>query len=178
VAVVSLWLASAAALDRIGSGDRLRTDYDAIVVAGAGVLASGAPSRPLAARVDLAVKLHREGRAPLIVMTGGVGAHPPAEAEVAARRARSQGVPEDAIVLESRSTSTEENAQFAASILGRSARVLLVTDRFHVFRARRVFSRRFDHVHAIGCVSAPWPRFRGAVREVVAVASYAVMRRL
>lgn len=178
MAIVTLWLASAAALDRIGDGDTLRTHYDAIVVAGAGVLENGEPSRPLAARVDLAARLFREGRAPRIVMTGGIGTHPPAEAEVGARRARELGVPASAILLESRSTSTEENAAFAAAMIGRDARILLVTDRFHVFRARRVFARRFDHVHAVGCVSHPWPRFRGAVREVVAVASYALLGRL
>jgi len=176
--IVTAHLSAAITLDVVGGRSVARSDYDAIIVAGAGVLASGEPSRPLAARVDLAARLYRERRAPLIIMTGGIGAHPPAEASVAARRARELGVPDSAIVLESRSTSTEENAAFARAILGHDARVLVVTDRFHVFRARRVFARHFEDVDAVGCVSAPWPRIRGALREVIAVASYAATGRL
>ena len=108
-------------------------------------------------------------------MTGGVGRHPPAESVVASRLAESMGVPASAILRESESSTTDENAIEAARVLGWNSRIVLVTDRFHVYRARRMFARHFVHVDAIGCVSAPWPRFRGAMREVVAVALHSAV---
>lgn len=170
------WLGAALVLDRIGTGELTpRTEYDAIVVAGAGVLSGGRPGRPLQARVERAVELYRRGVAPRIVMTGGVGTHPPAESVVASRIAESMGVPPEAILRDTVSSTTDENAIEAARLIGWNQRIVLVTDRFHVYRARRMFARHFRHVDAIGCVSAPWPRFRGAMREVVAVALHSAV---
>lgn len=177
--VITVWFASALLLDRAGS-TRVPSGahYDAILVAGAGVLAGGRAGRPLHARVVRASQLYAAGVAPRIVMTGGVGRFPPAESVVATRLAIGMGVPDSAIDREERSTSTEENAQYAAALLGRSARVLVVTDRFHVVRSRRVFARHFAHADAVGTVCSPWPRFRGAMREVIAIAGYAALGRL
>jgi uncharacterized SAM-binding protein YcdF (DUF218 family) len=86
-------------------------------------------------------------------------------------------VPPAAIVSESRSTSTEENALELAHILG-PARILVVTDRYHVTRCERVFGRHFPAVEGVGVVSPPWVRTRGATREVLALGWYAVSGRL
>jgi uncharacterized SAM-binding protein YcdF (DUF218 family) len=116
---------------------------DAIVVLGARVHAGGVPSGALVARVERAVELFHEGRAEKIVFSGGVGAHPPAEAEVACTLAVSLGVPRDACLLEAQSRNTYENARFCAPILrgGGFERVWLVTDPFHCYRARQHFWR-------------------------------------
>ncbi len=52
------------------------------------------------------------------------------------------GIPRDAIILETRSTSTRENGIETAKILPRlpGAKVLLTSD-FHMYRASRVFSK-------------------------------------
>jgi uncharacterized SAM-binding protein YcdF (DUF218 family) len=78
-------------------------------------------------------------------------------------------VPEDALVLEDRSTTTEENARFAAALAPDVRRVVLVTDAYHVLRAERVFRRHFSDVRGVGTIADPWPRFRGAMREVFAL---------
>lgn len=176
--ILSAWLVAAAALDHIGARPLPERRYDAIVVAGAGVLPGGRPSRPLRGRVARAAELYHRGVAPRVVLTGGVGKHPPAESVVAAALARAFGVPEAALVREERSTTTEENADEAARLLGRDARIVLVTDRFHVFRATRMFRRRFATVDGVGSVCHPWPRFRGAMREVLAVAVHGLRGRL
>jgi uncharacterized SAM-binding protein YcdF (DUF218 family) len=52
------------------------------------------------------------------------------------------GVPEGAILVEDRSTSTHENALFAKAILaGLSKRRVLLTSDYHMFRASRCFAR-------------------------------------
>lgn len=136
VAALALWL------DRFGHHDRAQA-ADAIVVLGARVLPGGVPGDSLRARTLQAVALYRRGLAPTILCTGGVGEHPPAEAEAAATLARQAGVPDAALLLEDRSTSTRENALFAAAI-GRERgwrQVIVVSDPYHLWRARRAFAR-------------------------------------
>jgi len=124
------------------------------------------------------VQLWQDGWAPGLVFTGGVGDHGPAEARAAAAFAGELGVPEQAILLEEQSTSTDENAEQAARVLGGAERVLVVTDSYHVFRSERVFSRRFRDVTVVG--SRPWRSVRlwGSLREVLAVLIYAVRGQL
>ncbi len=174
---VSLWIVAAIGRD-IGGGDTIAEDrYDAVVVAGAGVLAGGVPSGPLIRRTQRAVELWSEGHSATLALTGGVGDWPRAEAVVARDLALRWGVPAEAIVIEARSTSTEENARELSKILGQ-ARILVVTDRFHVVRCRRVFGRYFREVEVIG-VLPPWPtRIHGALREVLAVSYYGALGRL
>lgn len=163
-------------IDRYGQVDRARP-ADAIVVLGARVDERGEPGDSLRARTLHAVALYERGLAPKILCTGGVGDHPPSEAEAAAALARSRGVPASDLVLESRSTSTRENALYAAKI--RRAKgwheVIVVSDPYHLWRARRELTRA-------GLVAYPSPaldcarnrvlhrRFFWAVREVLALA--------
>lgn len=173
-----LYATGAVALDRYGRRP-VEGRYDAIVVAGCRVLPDGRPSMALARRTRRAVELWRDGVAPRLVFTGGVGADAPAsEAAVAAALARRLGVPGEAILLEERSTSTDENARYAAALLPPGARVVVVSDAYHVFRCERVFRRYFGDARGVGSIGHPWARMRGALREVAAVAAYGVLGRL
>lgn len=171
------WLLAATALDRYGLR-RPIGEFDAIVVAGCRVTASGEPTPALRRRAALAARLWHEGHAPKVVLTGGVGAEGPSEASVAARVVRELGVAEGAILLEETSTSTEENARHAAEVLSPQARVLVVSDAYHVFRCERVFGRHFAAARGVGSKGQSWPRARGALREVLAVAIYGLLGRL
>jgi len=163
------WLVAALALDAYGQrGAPTAGSWDAIVVAGCKVMPNGQPSPSLERRVRRAVGLWRAGRAPLLVFTGGVGTYPPAEAEASARLALSLGVPEAAIVREARSTTTAENARFAAELVT-ARRILVVSDTYHVFRCERLFGRHFDAVRGVGSTPEAYPRARFALREVLAV---------
>jgi uncharacterized SAM-binding protein YcdF (DUF218 family) len=177
-----LWAAAALALDHHGRRSPPPGVHDAIVVAGCRVMADGLPSPALERRTRHAVDLYFQGRAPRLVFTGGRGQAPVSEGEAAARLAQALGVPSEAIVVEDRSTSTEENAAYAASLLSRSgldaARILVVSDSYHVFRVRRVFARHFGQVEAVGSAPAPYTRVKGSLREVLAVAGYAASGRL
>lgn len=172
-----MWGGAAWCLDRYGLRREPRGSWDAIVVAGCKVMPGGTPSTALRRRVERAVALWETGAAEMLLMTGGEGDNPPSEALVSALHARSMGVPEEKILLEDRSTSTEENARFAAELLG-GGRVLVVSDSFHVLRCERVFSRYFDEVLGVGSVGDPGPRVKGALREVAALGWYALRRRI
>ncbi len=171
------YLATAAWLDRRGLRDAPDEAFDAIVVCGCRVLPNGLASRSLARRARYAAELYRRGLAPTLILTGGVGDHPPSEARAAAVIAREEGVPDEAIVLEERSTSTEENALEAARLVD-ARRVLVVTDAYHVFRAERVFRRHFARAVGVGTEGPTSVRIRGALREVTALAGYALLGRL
>ena len=171
LAVMSLWASVAWALDAYGRRRVPDGPFDAIIVPGCAVRSDGRPSGALARRTRHAVDLYKSGHAPKLVLTGGVGTHPPSEAEVAAQYAIELGVPQECIVLESRSTSTRENARFAAEAVPdqRDGSVLIVTDGYHCWRCRRLFGRHFKSVQTAGSVPGPRLRVRGAMREVISI---------
>ncbi len=171
------WCGLALLLDRYGQRAIPEGSWDAIIVAGCRVDPGGIPSPALRNRTELAVDHYQRGRAPLLLFTGGTGAHPPSEAAAAARHARQLGVPDSAILLEDTSTSTEENARNSAA-RHPLRRVLVVSDSYHVFRAGRVFARHFEQVETDGSLAPLWPRALGAMREVLAICWYAVRGRL
>ena len=175
------WAAAAVALDTVGQRRPPTGPWDAIVVAGCRVDPDGRPSLALQRRTAHAVALWELGLAPVVVFTGGVGANPPSEARAAADHAAALGLPPGAALLEDRSTSTEENAAFTATLMrdeGLGDRVLVVTDSYHAFRAGRVFSRHFSEAFAVGSTPGPWVRARGSLREVAAVAVYKLRGRI
>lgn len=181
IVILAGWFAAALALDQRGARAP-EGRFDLLIVAGCRVQPNGQPSLALQRRVDHALRLYAEGRAPRVLFTGGVGDFPPSEAEAAAAYAIARGLPASAALREDRSTSTEENAAYAAQLAGSlqlpAERVLVVTDAYHTFRARRVFARHFAEVEATGSRPAARVRVRGALREVLAVAGYLVAGRL
>jgi uncharacterized SAM-binding protein YcdF (DUF218 family) len=175
VAVVGfpVWVTSAVLLERDGHRADPDGNWDAIVVAGCRVMFDGRPSLALVRRTEKAVQLWRAGRAPVIVLTGGVGRWPPSEAEAAARVARSLGVPDASLVLEERSTNTEQNARYARKLVS-GERIIVVSDTYHVRRCEWFFRRHFQHVTGVGVVSPFAERASGAFRESIAYAYYSV----
>jgi len=172
------WAALALALDRFGLAGTDVARVEVVVVAGAGVMPGGVPGDALLARTQRAVALHQQGVGTRLAFTGGVGDWPPAEAEVSRELALAAGVDGGLIVVEARSTSTEENAAYLAEQLGPEVPIVVVTDAYHVFRVQRVFGHHFHDVRGLGVRSPWWIRTRGAFREVLAVAYYGATGRL
>lgn len=163
------WATLAALLDVYGRAHTSAGNFDAIVVAGARVWRGGRPSRALTRRTERGIELWKGGHAPLLVLTGGVGQHPPAEAEVAARIARERGVAGSALRIEDRSRNTLENAALARELLG-PARVLVVTDAYHVLRCELVYGHYFPEVRVVGIPLGRTPPMQDALTEVGAIA--------
>ena len=96
-------------------------------------------------RVWWAVDLYNRGYAPVLILSGGTvvfeGDEWITEAEMMRRYARIWGVPDEAVILEERSSSTIENAQFCQEICSSHGyhSILLVTSPYHSRRARRTF---------------------------------------
>jgi|SRR5687768_10207001 len=129
------WVASALAVVDRGRRDEARP-ADAIIVLGAAQY-SGRPSPVLRARLDHAIRLWKQGLAPMLVLTGGTGAgDTTSEAAVGKRYAIRQGVPARAIHMETKGRTTMESLQGVADLgeLGEHPSVILVSDPFHMLR--------------------------------------------
>ena len=140
---VAYTIALAAVL--VTSQNDQRRPADAIVVLGAAQY-NGRPSPVLRARLDHALALYREGYAPIIVVTGGVGRGDTiSEAIVGQRYLVAQQVPEEAVVAQPVGRSTRTSMTAVGVWLGQRGlrRVLLVSDPFHMFRLR-LEARRID----------------------------------
>jgi uncharacterized SAM-binding protein YcdF (DUF218 family) len=111
---------------------------DAIIVLGAAQY-NGRPSPVLRARLDHAIELYREGYAPLIVVTGGVGRGDTlSEAIVGRRYLVAREVPDESVIARPVGRSTQTSMTAVGEWMhGRGLRrVLLVSDPFHMFRLR------------------------------------------
>jgi uncharacterized SAM-binding protein YcdF (DUF218 family) len=157
---------------------------EAAVVLGTQVLPGGRPSGPLRARTLHAARLYVAGEVGLVIPTGGVGEHPPSEAEVAAGVLRGAGVPEECILVEGEARNTRESARLVAAMAReRGIRsVLLVTDPLHCVRAVGAFRAEGLSVRASPAYASPMWRKRGArlgqfLREIAAVVWYRIRRR-
>ena len=170
-----VWCVTALALDTWGKTRKSEGFYDAIIVAGCSVYPGGKPSPALEWRVRKAVDLWKQGVSTHVVFTGGMGDFPPTEAEAGAALATELGLPASAMTLEKDSKSTLQNAKNAAATLtdAHQMRVLVVTDAYHVFRARRLFARFFREAEAVGSTYGAWSRVKGALREVLALVKHA-----
>ena len=151
------------------------------VVLGTQVLPGGRPSRTLDARVRHAARLYAAGLVDRVVVTGGVGKHPPSEAEVMARILREEGVPGEAVLLEDEAESTWDSARLVAALAGREgvSEVLVVTDPLHCVRTAAAFRRAgliawAEPVYSSPMWRVPWLRRGQFLREGGALVWYRV----
>ena len=132
---IGTWLVSVALVVIWGLRDEAAS-VDAIVVLGAAQW-DGRPSPVLRARLEHAHALWRDGHAPWLVVTGGVGAGDTTSEAVVSRRFLTQlGVPAEKVLMEAEGRTTEQSVRGVAAMLkGQGvSRVLLVSDPFHMLR--------------------------------------------
>jgi uncharacterized SAM-binding protein YcdF (DUF218 family) len=125
---------------------------DAIVILG-GATKSAFPPRPAVDlseqgdRVLYGAQLYREGKAPLVIASGGRiewrGGGPSESADMA-QILKTVGVPSSAILQDPTSLNTHENAVNVKKIIQERGirRILLVTSAMHMPRSLRIFQRQ------------------------------------
>jgi vancomycin permeability regulator SanA len=152
---------------------------DAALVFGNTVERSGQPSRRLAARLDAARGLFERKTVRLILVSGGVGKEGFDEARVMARVLRERGVPDSAILVDSRGVNTLASCLDAPALLAahHASSVDLVTQYFHIARARLAGKRAgLDVKGAVAPLYFEPRDFFSLAREVVALPVYALRR--
>jgi len=113
---------------------------DVICVFGAAEYA-GRPSPVLRARLDHALALYEHGIAPVMLTTGGSAAGDSfSEGQVGEAYLMANGVPQKAIIAETQSRTTEEQARRIVVIARTNGyrRVVIVSDPAHLFRIREI----------------------------------------
>ncbi len=136
-------LSLALRIERESTQDEARP-ADIIIVMGAAEY-SGRPSPVLRARLDHAVLLWKQRKAPLIMTTGGKGGDPTfTEAEVGRGYLMDRGIPATAILMESGGETTLQSIAAATEIMTRMGlgSCILVSDGYHIFRAKRMLQYR------------------------------------
>jgi vancomycin permeability regulator SanA len=123
-------------------------EFDAIIVLGCSVLPGGEPSDMLADRVDAGVELFKQGRARLLVMSGDRSEYYD-EVTAMADRALAAGIAPNYIVEDPEGFSTSESIERAANTFG-FKRVIIVTQRYHLFRALYVAERCGLEAYGVG----------------------------
>ncbi len=128
-------------IDDLRSCGQAPTTSDACRSADAIVAVSGGDTL---ARADEAIKLYRNGWARYIVFSGAAADKSgPSNAQVMKRHAIASGVPAAAILIETMSETTEENAMNTTQILDQYhiSSVILVTSVYHQRRATLEFHK-------------------------------------
>lgn len=110
-----------------------------ILILGAAVWQDG-PSPALQRRCNHALGLWQSDKTQLLVPCGGLGKHPPTEADMMQSMLTDNGVPNACIIAENRSTTTYENIRNAVTIIGAAqiTQLVIVSDLYHLPRAAMV----------------------------------------
>ena len=130
---------------------------DCIIVLGAGTNGKS-PNAVFRERLHHAVTLYEAGYSEVILLTGGYSpGNEHSDAWIAGQYLMELGIPKDAILLEEKSTITQENLQFAREIMDSQeySTAIIVSDPLHMKR-----SMRMAKDYEIEAYSSPTPTTR------------------
>lgn len=117
-----------------------------IVVMGCQVK-NGMPSLTLANRLEEAYKQLEKYPNSVCVVTGGLSSgEPMSEAEVMYNYLAEKGIDKNRIIMEDKSTSTDENIKFTSEIIkdmNLSKDIIITTDNYHQFRSAQ-YAKRYN----------------------------------
>ena len=116
------------------------------VVLGAAVWSGNKPSPTLASRIDKAAKLYKKGIINKVQLTGSNAPGELAEAEVAKDYILKKGVDSSDIMIETKTTSTNEQIKFIKKDLVTEENfdnIYIISDEYHLVRVREI-SRFFN----------------------------------
>lgn len=156
-----------------------RKDQDYLIVLGSG-LNKDRVTPLLAGRIDRAIaygekQCRQTGKTPTLVMSGGQGADERIPEAVAMKEyALSKGFPEEQILIEDQSTTTEENLIFSTEVIKAhtdvvAPKILFVTTNYHVFRAALISRALGLDYNGIGSPTKFYFYVSALIREYIAV---------
>lgn len=107
-----------------------------VIVLGAGIRGSQ-PTRPLILRMQTALEYMKANPDTMLIASGGQGVDEDySEAFVIGQYLMKNGIPQERILLEDKSTSTKENIENSFRIIGEtSGNVGIISNGFHIYRA-------------------------------------------
>jgi len=155
----------------------LYADY--IIVLGARVKGEK-PSLSLRYRIDRAAQYLEDNPQTIAIVSGGKGkGEDLSEAEVMKRELIEHGIHENRILMEDKSTSTEENIAFSKELLPAEAKNgLLVTNDYHIYRAVSVARKEGLSVQGLAADTPKRALIKSYTREYMALTVYFIKGRI
>lgn len=156
-----------------GTNDSILEDfsgesYDCILVLGAGLRPDGSPSDMLADRLDVAIDLYEKGVSEVILLSGDCSGEDYDEVASMERYCLSKGVPSEVILKDGKGYSTYESILNTKNN-GKYGKVLVVTQRYHLYRAMYIAEKMGLTVHG---ADAALRSYRGQLfREIREIAA-------
>ncbi len=152
---------------RIVNIDKLDTDYDCILVLGAGIRNNG-PSPMLEDRLLTAVALYNAGIAPKILVSGDHENYNYDEVNVMKTYLKEQGIPSEDIFMDHAGLSTYDSIYRTHKIF-KANKVVIVTQKYHLYRALYVGKRLDLKVYGVSATRREYAnQYKRDIREVVA----------
>lgn len=156
---------------------RYRQDY--IIALGAGLIDGERVTPLLARRIDTAISFYRRQLAKTkkeakLLMSGGQGPDEKiSEAQAMKNYALSQGVPEEDILLEDKSTNTLENMRFSKAIMEQRSpegyQAIFTSNNYHIFRAGMYAREAGLKADGLGAKTALYYLPNAFLREYIAI---------
>ncbi len=166
----------------MGFAQKAQGNEKCVIVLGAG-LRGERVSDILARRLDAAYEFYTENEDIVIVVTGGMGSGETIPEAVAMQRYLiEKGVPSEKIIVEDKSTSTQENFLFAKQLLldsgfDLSQPIAFSTNHFHCYRSKQyALNAGFSDVSSIASRTGILSLTQAYLREVFAVLYYWVFK--
>lgn len=155
-------------LSCFGAAAQPGADY--CIILGAQWKAEG-PSEVLRKRLDKAIEYLRANPDTVAVVSGGQGSNETVSEAAGMRQyLLDAGIGEERILLEDRSSNTRENLAFSAGLLEKKdARVVVVTNNFHIFRALGIARKQGYRVEGLAADSTVWMLPNNLLREFLGV---------
>jgi uncharacterized SAM-binding protein YcdF (DUF218 family) len=117
---------------------------DVLIVLGGSALEDGVIGLGSYWRSVYAIRAYKHSPFGRVIISGGGPLHP---AALMKDFLICQGVPQDRVAVEDRSTSTRENALYVKEMMaGQNGRIVLLTSEYHMYRAWRAFRKVGLHV--------------------------------
>ncbi len=140
---------------------------DVGIVMGARLEADGQPSEALYYRLDKAYELFQSGLVRELWMTGGRGASGDHEAVVMKRFLVSQGLPAEAIQVDTLGISTYASARNLSTKIPAEASLLLISHTFHLRRTQFAFKQFGRNINQMVGVSGEFTALGGEIYSVL-----------
>ncbi|MGF9966606.1 YdcF family protein [Bacillus rhizoplanae] len=154
-------------------------DADYMIVLGARVKGNE-PSYTLQYRIDKAAEYLKTHPQTTVIVSGGKGQGEKISEALAMKQGlMEQGIQEERITMEDRSTNTDENIKFSKSLIPTNKKKgIIVTSDFHMYRAKKIAEKQGLQLEGLSARTPKPIIIQSNVREYLAITKYWLMNQI
>lgn len=154
-------------------------DADYIIVLGSKVNGTK-PSYSLQYRIDKAAEYLKSHEKAIAIVSGGKGkGEDISEALAMKNELMKLNIAEDRIIMEDKSTSTDENIKFSKPLIPDNMKKgMIVTNDFHMFRAKKIAAKQGLQLEGLPAATPKRIVIPSNIREYLAITQYWFMDRI